>query len=157
MTRHCGPPGAELAARRKAAGLTQIALAGQAGIGRTAVQYWERRPAIDPDGWAVRRMGEALGWLPCDYRREDDPERAARDAFEDWKRRQARRKATRRVICGAKTRKGSPCRNRSEPGRTRCKFHGGMSTGPRTPEGRARAREAARRRWALWRAQREAV
>lgn len=29
-----------------------------------------------------------------------------------------------RVVCCAKTRKGTPCRNLSEPGRTRCKFHG---------------------------------
>ena len=64
--------------------------------------------------------------------------------------RQARetvRAARRRVTCGAKTRQGSACRNKSEPGKRRCKFHGGKSTGPRTPEGRARIAEAQRRRW----------
>jgi hypothetical protein len=55
--------------------------------------------------------------------------------------------ARRRVPCDAKSRKGVPCRNTSEPGRPRCKYHGGMSTGPRTPEGRARIAEAQRRRW----------
>ncbi|KDB01859.1 hypothetical protein U879_20120 [Defluviimonas sp. 20V17] len=61
----------------------------------------------------------------------------------------------RRVICGAKTRKGAPCRCKSEPGKRRCKFHGGMSTGAKTPEGRERIREAQRRRWAKWRAARQ--
>jgi hypothetical protein len=42
------------------------------------------------------------------------------------------------------------CRNWAIRGRTRCKFHGGMSTGPKTPEGMARtvaAMVAGRRRW----------
>ncbi|MEO9514936.1 MAG: HGGxSTG domain-containing protein [Paracoccaceae bacterium] len=53
-----------------------------------------------------------------------------------------------RVICGAKTRKGHPCRMKSEAGKRRCKFHGGKSTGPRTPEGKARIAKAQRQRWA---------
>lgn len=56
-----------------------------------------------------------------------------------------------RQPCHAKTRKGHPCRNKSEPGRRRCKFHGGMSTGPKTPEGRERIAEAQRARWAAYR------
>lgn len=68
------------------------------------------------------------------------------------KEREAQRRARLRVTCGAKTtRKGSPCRNKSEPGRKRCKFHGGRSTGPRTSEGRERIAEAQRQRWAKWR------
>lgn len=48
--------------------------------------------------------------------------------------------ATRRVNCGAKRhRDGQPCQAKSEPGKRRCRFHGGRSTGPRTPEGKARA------------------
>ena len=48
--------------------------------------------------------------------------------------------ATRRVICGARRhRDGQPCQARSEPGKRRCRFHGGRSTGPKTPEGKARA------------------
>ncbi|MBB1061859.1 HGGxSTG domain-containing protein [Marilutibacter spongiae] len=46
--------------------------------------------------------------------------------------------ATRR-FCGARTRKGHPCRAKAEPGKRRCKWHGGRSTGPRTPEGKAKA------------------
>lgn len=61
--RHAGPKGAELAARRKAAGMTQRQLATKAEVGRTAVQYWEAAPHLDPRGWAVQRMAEALGWM----------------------------------------------------------------------------------------------
>lgn len=66
--------------------------------------------------------------------------------------RAVQRAAKRRVICGAKTRKGTACRCLSEPGKRRCKFHGGKSTGPRTPEGVERIREAQRQRWAKCRA-----
>ena len=45
-----------------------------------------------------------------------------------------------RVICGAKRRRdGEPCQGLSVPGKRRCKWHGGASTGPRTDEGRARS------------------
>ena len=51
-----------------------------------------------------------------------------------------RRATTARVRCGAKRRRdGQPCEALSVPGKRRCKWHGGCSTGPRTPEGRARA------------------
>jgi len=55
-----------------------------------------------------------------------------------------------RQKCGAQTRKGTPCRCKPLPGKRRCKFHGGASTGPKTPEGRERIAEAQRRRWARW-------
>ena len=44
--------------------------------------------------------------------------------------------------CGAKTRSGGACQNPAIKGRDRCKLHGGLSTGPRTPEGKARAAAA---------------
>jgi len=45
----------------------------------------------------------------------------------------------RRVVCGAKRhRDGKPCQALSEPGKRRCRFHGGRSTGPKTPEGKAK-------------------
>jgi len=56
-----------------------------------------------------------------------------------------------RQRCGAKTRKGHPCKMMSEAGKRRCKYHGGMSTGPKTPEGKARIAEAQRKRWVAWR------
>jgi hypothetical protein len=48
---------------------------------------------------------------------------------------QSRRKGRR--LCGAKTRVGG-CQVRAEPGKARCRFHGGKSTGPKTQAGRAR-------------------
>ena len=39
----------------------------------------------------------------------------------------------------AKTRRGTLCQNPAIGGRNRCKLHGGRSTGPRTPEGKARS------------------
>ena len=41
--------------------------------------------------------------------------------------------------CLAKTRQGTPCQNPAIKNRSRCKLHGGLSTGPRTPEGKARS------------------
>jgi hypothetical protein len=53
-----------------------------------------------------------------------------------------------RPRCGARTRQGAPCLVRVEPGKRRCRFHGGLSTGPRTAKGKARIAAAQRRRWA---------
>jgi hypothetical protein len=51
-----------------------------------------------------------------------------------------------RPKCGAKTRKGAPCRapavwnnKKNRPVNGRCRMHGGLSTGPRTMDGRRRA------------------
>src|SRR5215207_9143830 len=57
-----------------------------------------------------------------------------------------------RPRCGAQTRKDTPCQVRVEAGKRRCRFHGGRSTGPRTPEGKARIAAAQRKRWAECRA-----
>ena len=50
------------------------------------------------------------------------------------------RHAARDARCGATTKtSGKPCRMKPIEGRKRCKFHGGMSTGPKSIEGRIRA------------------
>jgi hypothetical protein len=50
--------------------------------------------------------------------------------------------STPRVPCGARRRRdGLPCQALSVPGKRRCRWHGGASTGPRTDEGRARSLE----------------
>ena len=41
-------------------------------------------------------------------------------------------------LCNAATRAGKPCRALALPGSGRCKWHGGASTGPKTPAGKAR-------------------
>ena len=40
--------------------------------------------------------------------------------------------------CAAKTRKGTACQKPPLRGKARCRLHGGLSTGPKTPEGKAR-------------------
>ena len=172
--------GPELAQLRRNAGLTQTELAQATGIGRHAVSSWENKDVVDLDQIAPRRMFAVLGIkvAPCRISlrlhaqararshgvllREEralaqlEVRQEARKARQD-----ARRKpkptataapAQQQATCGARTRKGQPCCMRSEPGRTRCKLHGGKSTGPKTPEGRAKIAEAQRRRWAAWRA-----
>ena len=44
--------------------------------------------------------------------------------------------------CLTKTRQGTPCQNPVVTDRNRCRMHGGLSTGPRTPEGKARVAAA---------------
>jgi hypothetical protein len=56
--------------------------------------------------------------------------------------------------CGARTRTGAPCR-RTGLGNGRCPNHGGLSSGPKTPAGRARIAEVQRKRWAAWRSHRD--
>jgi|GEM_PF-1091794 len=56
--------------------------------------------------------------------------------------------------CGAITRKGTPCQRKGLGRGGRCPNHGGMSTGPRTQEGKARALKAMQEGLARWRAAR---
>ena len=51
-----------------------------------------------------------------------------------------------RPMCGAKTRKGTSCQARVVEDRDRCRLHGGLSTGPKTDQGRACIAESNRRR-----------
>lgn len=56
-----------------------------------------------------------------------------------------------RPKCGARTRKGTPCAatvclRPDGSAAKRCKLHGGKSTGPKSPEGRAAIAESNRRR-----------
>jgi transcriptional regulator with XRE-family HTH domain len=151
--------GAKLRAHRKAAGLTQVQLAKRAGFSRHAVYYWEGKEVVNTRQSAPRAFCEVLGltvfyspntrargWgltRPDPWQERLDAQAAAE--LVRWREREAKRAARRRVLCGAQTRKGTLCRLLSEPGRSRCKFHGGKSTGPRTAEGRARIAEAQRR------------
>jgi hypothetical protein len=71
------------------------------------------------------------------------------DESRTWRRRpgwKPRKGTSRRPLCGAKTRKGTPCQAAAVSGRAKCKCHGGASTGPKTAEGRARIAESNRRR-----------
>ena len=65
---------------------------------------------------------------------------------------EARAKADASFRCNAKTRKGTPCQARGFGKGGRCKNHGGMSTGPKTPEGKARSLAAAQAGFQRWKA-----
>lgn len=43
------------------------------------------------------------------------------------------------MVCGAKTKAGRPCRRKDIYANGRCKFHGGLSTGPKTSGGKQRS------------------
>jgi len=59
-------------------------------------------------------------------------------------------------LCQGHNRRGEPCGVRLEVfklknGRWLCRWHGGLSTGPKTPEGKERALKALREGWKRWR------
>lgn len=61
-------------------------------------------------------------------------------------RRKRRQPRHNRRQCGARCRDGHACTARVVDGRNRCRMHGGLSTGPKTPEGRAAIAASNRRR-----------
>lgn len=71
------------------------------------------------------------------------PSRARARAYDSGKagnRKIAARPCRDATTCGAsRHRDGQPCQARPEPGKRRCRFHGGRSTGPKTRAGKARA------------------
>ena len=114
---------------RALAGSSQRELPQRAGLHVGCVKYWAGRTGVI-GGVAVNAMFKVLALaLMSDEQAGTPPDQR----------------------CGARTRKGTPCKCKVLPGKQRCKFHGGMSTGPKTPEGRERIAEAQRRRWAEYR------
>ncbi|MCR9061933.1 MAG: helix-turn-helix domain-containing protein [Rhodobacteraceae bacterium] len=157
--------GGDLRRARLERGWSQRELARRAGLTHKAVQYWEAKPEVDPRAHAFKAIAAAFGWdageFPAYNARarggllvSGGAERVLAAFVSPPSAHIRENRSCRRVVCGAKTRRGTPCRAKSEPGRRRCRFHGGKSTGPRTPEGKARVAEAQRRRWALWRHER---
>jgi hypothetical protein len=56
-----------------------------------------------------------------------------------------------RQRCGARTRhRHGFCKKWPVPGKTRCRFHGGLSTGPLTDEGKEKSLAAMREGWQRW-------
>ncbi|WP_142084335.1 HGGxSTG domain-containing protein [Roseinatronobacter monicus] len=60
-----------------------------------------------------------------------------------------------RPQCGARARSGAPCKHKVIPGKRRCKYHGGRSTGPKTDAGKAKIAAAQILRWKKWRGERK--
>lgn len=146
--------GEEMAQIRKHARLTQAELAERAGISRQAVGYWERQSELSPHSWALQCVARVINlhrlWGRVRFAELLEAEASILRA------QLTRTGAQRQVPCGAMTRAATECRLMSEPGKLRCRLHGGRSTGPRTFKGRARIAEAQRQRWARWRAEHEA-
>lgn len=91
--------------------------------------YWLERDCSHMDAWLERRL------------RELAPEPKRRAPGEPWPGVKAPSRTGYREAdkCGARRKRdGQPCEARALRN-GRCRFHGGLSTGPRTPEGRARA------------------
>jgi DNA-binding XRE family transcriptional regulator len=159
-----GLTGPKLKAIRRARGINQTRMGQLIGCTRHEISYWETKPnQINTCRGIPARMLEYLevrvlpGDNPTPRARGDglllDAQQARCDRNSARINARIVEKAARyRQPCGAQTRKGHPCRNMSEAGRRRCKFHGGLSTGPKTPEGKARIAEAQRARWQAFRA-----
>lgn len=58
---------------------------------------------------------------------------------------QAKQRQGVQTCTGRSRQTGLPCRMKAMPGRKQCKFHGGAATGPKTPEGKAKALAALHR------------
>jgi len=61
-----------------------------------------------------------------------------------------RRTYTTVPICGALKKNGQRCRSKKLHRGKKCRFHGGLSTGARTPEGKQKAIAAMREGYKLW-------
>ena len=141
--------GSELKKARTALNLSRRMLGGLVGLHPDTIRYWEQKPIVDTYGYAPRLIISALGlWLPepsltkrlCSY-----------DVFVNFATPATCARHGELERCGAKTRNGSPCQCKPMQHKRRCKYHGGASTGSKTPEGRLRQSQAQHRRWARWR------
>lgn len=154
--------GKELAAMRRRAGLSQAALAGRVGVSRQTISYWESQPALDGRTTTLTRIARALdsddrtallasrpglGFIALYFAAPILPEQMSL-IFSALARRKTTLATMRRQTCGAMTRRGMECLLKSEPGKKRCRLHGGLSTGPTTAEGKLRIATAQRKRWA---------
>lgn len=176
--------GCQIRAARALLGWSRAQLAGAAGLHGNSITYWEETPVIrtgrrEPHACAgireaLHRAGvEFIGHAKPGVRLCQNAYFVTRPPSRARPRHgvkpislglatllrsktatiiAARRKAS--SPCGARTRAGAACR-RKALANGRCRNHGGLSSGPRTPEGRRRIAEVQHRRWAEWRSRRE--
>lgn len=79
---------------------------------------------------AFRRWERLREQRPCVFPAEDQTLYALLPSYPE---------PCRELRCGARTRRGTPCKRIDLYGSGRCPLHGGLSTGPRTPAGKARS------------------
>ena len=175
--------GAQIRAARSLLSWSQDELANAAGLNPHAIVYWEQTVAIPfgrHEPHACRKITEALSCAGVEFIGHAKPgvRLVQNDNF--VMKPPSRRRARLGVIpvsshlamllariktlpavvarrktsspCGARTRTGAPCR-RMGLGNGRCANHGGLSSGPKTAEGRRRISVMQHKRWAEWRAQ----
>lgn len=141
--------GSELKKARTALNLSRRILACMTGLHPDTIRYWEQKLSVDTRGYAPGLIISALGLHmpePPLIRRLRPNSMLVNFATPKVR---ARRGEIER--CGAKTRKSTLCQCKPLPNKRRCKYHGGASTGSKTPEGRQRQSEAQHRRWTRWR------
>lgn len=165
--------GAQIRAGRALLGWSRQDLATRARLHSNSIAYWEGTPAIARRSVACERMEAAMNAAgvmffsrphPGAYLRTHSTIFGQDGAPSQHGVLHARPKTPgktngRRQLkvdmskssCGAKTRKGTPCSNKPMAN-LRCRFHGGLSRGPRTESGRRRISMAQKKRWQLWRA-----
>lgn len=102
-------------------------------------EYIESLPATPLMGWSI--LAERLARAQREGRSIDYYNANGRFKLKIGK--QPKRLQMR---CGAKTRVGTTCEMRVVAGKRRCRLHGGLSTGPKTLEGRARIVQSNQRR-----------
>jgi transcriptional regulator with XRE-family HTH domain len=132
---------ARLKSARAALKWSQRELGQRSRVHYQSVKYWERKTGVI-DGYAVDCFKAALSAAGYTLA----PPFAANTVTRELNA-QVSPKMVLPKLCGAKTRKGVACRLLAIRGKDRCKFHGGLSTGPKTAEGKQRIAEAQRRRW----------
>ena len=173
--------GNQIRAARALLGWTRRDLARAAKLHPNAVAYWERRERIPCGGYqppvGCRRMQESLiaagvsfltlpvvgvrlvathNFCTCTRKRARaghgviEPSPPARSQNSTKTLASPPHLAPLRQRCGAETRAGSPCQ-RKALANGRCRNHGGMSSGPKSPAGRQRISEAQKERWTRWR------
>ncbi|PZO63519.1 MAG: hypothetical protein DI498_13295 [Paracoccus denitrificans] len=158
--------GAELAALRRRAGLSQSSLARKTGVSRQSISYWERQSAVDGSSAIPIRIAHeldaassALILASQPLQRALPPRIKGPIELRQWRAiiqaiAGAEIAEAERPKCGARTHSGTACRSPGEDGRTRCRLHGGLSTGPKTElaaNGSQRPkRDAGPRRVLIW-------
>ena len=142
--------GPQLQALRQKRGVTQVEVAEFIGCNPHTISYWERKPGtISTRHGVPKRMVQALGievrsLSSPTWAKSAMPPTVAGSSYDSPQ-----------STCDAQMEHGLLCQKSPEPGRSRCKQHGGLSTGPRTIAGKLAVAAAQRARWATYRQQRD--
>jgi len=147
--------GIDLQAERAKSGFTQKQLAEKSGMHVHTIRYWEAKKDQESNGGmfstALNRMADAMDIPPLyeDYAVRSDKERLSKEMLEwlglSWL--HEKPKPARKRHCGAGLSGGCKCRKSPVKTGYRCAQHGGLSTGPKTPAGIERIKQAQYKRW----------